>query len=438
MSGDLRRQLGLFDATTINLGTIVASGIFLVPASIALALQATGPIVLVWVVGGFVSLLGALCLAELGAAFPRSGGMFVYLREAYGPVWGFLYGWTAGLVINPASIAAVAVAFATYLGFFVPLGSWGIKGVAIASILALTALNIRGLREGAVTQNVLTVVKVLLVVMLAAGTLLLPGGSTDNFAPWWRAPGTAPLAGFGIAIVAALWAYDGWIEITYVGSEVRDPGRVVPRSIVLAVAAATTLYVLVTIGFTYVLSPAGTAASSLPASDAARVTMGSAGAGFVALAIMISTLGANNGMVFTCARIPFAMARDRLFLPSVGTLHPDYGTPVVSLVHQAAVASALALTGTYDQLFTYVVFASWVFYALAAGAVIRLRYRSPDLDRPYRVWGYPVTPVVFVLAAVYLVGTTVAAAPRDTGIGALLILAGIGPYAYWNRKRQAP
>jgi APA family basic amino acid/polyamine antiporter len=433
VTAQLRRQLGLLDATTINLGTIVASGIFLVPASIALALPGTGAILLVWIVGGGVSLLGALCLAELGAAFPQSGGMFVYLREAYGPVWGYLYGWTAGVVINPASIAAIAVAFATYAGVFLPLSSLGIKALAIASIIVLTVLNARGVREGAVTQNLLTIVKVVLLVVLVGGTLVLPGGSFDNLSPWW--PSGSVLVGFGTGIVAVLWAFDGWIEVTYVGSEVRNPGWVVPRSIILAVLLATALYLLVTIGFTYVLSPDGTAASSLPASDAAQVTLGAGGAGFVAAAIMISTLGANNGIVFTSARIPFAMARDRLFLPSLGRVHPGYGTPVVALMCQAGVASALALSGTYDQLFTYVVFASWIFYALAAAAVIRMRVKAPELARPYRAWGYPVTPLVFIAFSLYLVVATIAAAPRDALVGIVLIATGVGPYLYWNRKR---
>lgn len=434
MSTELRRELGLLDATTINLGTIVASAIFLVPASIAAALPATGAILAVWIVGGVVSLLGALCLAELGAAFPRSGGMFVYLREAYGPVWGYLYGWTAGLVINPASIAAVAVTFATYTAVFIPLSGAGVKALAVGSILGLTLLNTLGLREGAVTQNVLTAVKVLLLVALVAGAFLLPGGGADNFVPLWPAGGTGVAGGFGVAIIAALWAYDGWIEITYVGDEVRDPGRVVPRSIILAVVGATALYVLVTLGFTWVLSPAGTAASSMPAADAARVTMGAAGAGFVAVAVMVSTLGANNGMVFTCARIPFAMARDGMFLRSVGSIHPRFGTPAVSLWHQAVVATLLALSGTYDQLFTYVVFASWLFYTLAAVAVLRLRTTRPDLPRPYRTWGYPVTPIVFIAFALYLVATTVVAAPVETLVGAALIASGLLPYRHWRRR----
>jgi amino acid transporter len=438
VSGELRRELGLLDATTINLGTIVASAIFMVPASIAAALPATGPILLVWVVGAVVSLLGALCLAELGAAYPAAGGLFVYLREAYGPVWGYLYGWATAIVINPASIAAIAVAFATYTAFFVPLSGLGIKGVALLSIAALTALNCVGLRAGATTQNALTILKAVLVLALVAIAFVLPGGTTANLTPLWPPDGHRLVAPLGVAMVAVLWAYDGWIEITYVGSEVKDPGRNVPRSIALATLLAAGLYLLMTTAFLYVLTPARMATSTVPASDAARVILGTAGGGFVAIAIMVSTLGANNGIILTSARIPYAMARTGLFLRSVGTLHPGRRTPVVSLTQQALVAGALALTGTYDQLFTYVVFASWMFYALGAGAVVRLRRTAPHLDRPYRTWGYPYTPLVFIAFALYLVGTTIVSSPRDAAVGVGLVAVGLAPYAYWRRRRVAP
>src|SRR6058998_764879 len=235
---ELKRQLGFLDSTMINVGTIIA------------------PAILVWVAGGAVSLLGALAVAELGAAMPKAGGLYAYLGEAYGPVWGYLYGWTAGVVINPASIAAIAVGFATYVGFFVPLGAAGIKSVAILSILALTVLNCLGVKPGTVTQNVLTLIKIGLVAALIVIGFVLPGGSVANFEPLWpdASPGSL-IAPFGIAMVAVLWAYDGWIEITYVGGEVKDPGRNLPRSVVLSTLIAVALYCLVTASFAYVLSP---------------------------------------------------------------------------------------------------------------------------------------------------------------------------------------
>src|SRR3989441_1494898 len=398
---ELKRQLGLLDSTMINVGTIIASAIFIVPSAIAFQLHASAPTILVWIVGGVVSLLGALSVAELGAAMPQAGGQYVYLSRAYGAVGGLRGGRARGGGTTPASLAAIAVGFATYLGFFVPLGGAGIKVVAVASIVGLTALNCLGVRLGAVTQNVLTLIKMGLVVLLIVVGFVLPGGSVANFAPVWP---DAPLGGllvpFGTAMVAALWAYDGWIEITYVGGEVKDPERNLPRSIVLSTLIAIALYCLVTASFAYVLSPAKMAASSLVASDAAQVTLGRAGAGLVAVAIMVSTLGSNNGIVLTAARVPYAMARDGLLPRRLGGVHPGFLTPVPSLVVQAVISIALTWISTepswkdtYGRLFTYVVLSEFVFYAMSCGAGIRLRGAAAALPRPDRGWGYPLTPI---------------------------------------------
>jgi len=439
---ELKRQLGLLDSTMINVGTIIASAIFIVPSTIASQLHASAPAVLVWVVGGAVSLLGALAVAELGAAMPKAGGLYAYLGEAYGPVWGYLYGWTAGVVINPASIAAIAVGFATYVGFFLPLGAAGIKAVAILSIVALTVLNCLGVKPGTVTQNVLTLIKIGLVAALIIIGFVLPGGSAANFEPLWPAASLGSLiAPFGIAMVAVLWAYDGWIEITYVGGEVKDPGRNLPRSIVLATLIAVALYCLVTASFTYVLSPSRMAASPLVASDAAQVTLGRAGAGLVAVAIMLSTLGSNNGIVLTAARIPYAMARDGLLPRALARVNPRFVTPVTSLVVQGVIAIALTWISiepswkdTYGRLFTYVVLGEFIFYALSAGAVIVLRRRAPEMPRPYRTWGYPVTPLVFVLFSVWLIWNTAREQLLDFAVGMALMLVGL-PWYWWRRGR---
>ena len=439
---ELKRQLGLLDSTMINVGTIIASAIFIVPSTIASQLHASAPAVLVWVVGGAVSLLGALAVAELGAAMPKAGGLYAYLSEAYGPVWGYLYGWTAGVVINPASIAAIAVGFATYVGFFLPLGTAGIKSVAILSIVALTVLNCLGVKPGTVTQNVLTLIKIGLVAALIITGFVLPGGSAANFEPLWPAASLGSLiTPFGIAMVAVLWAYDGWIEITYVGGEVKDPGRNLPRSIVLATLIAVALYCLVTASFSYVLSPSRLAASPLVASDAAQVTLGRAGAGLVAVAIMISTLGSNNGIVLTAARIPYAMARDGLLPRALARVNPRFVTPVTSLVVQGVIAIALTWISiepswkdTYGRLFTYVVLGEFIFYALSAGAVIVLRRRAPEMPRPYRTWGYPVTPLVFVLFSVWLIWNTAREQLLDFAVGMALMLVGL-PWYWWRRGR---
>ena len=439
---ELKRQLGFLDSTMINVGTIIASAIFIVPSTIASQLHASAPAILVWVVGGAVSLLGALAVAELGAAMPKAGGLYAYLGEAYGPVWGYLYGWTAGVVINPASIAAIAVGFATYVGFFLPLGAAGIKAVAILSIVALTVLNCLGVKPGTVTQNVLTLIKIGLVAALIVIGFVLPGGSAANFEPLWPAASLGSLiTPFGIAMVAVLWAYDGWIEITYVGGEVKDPGRNLPRSIVLATLIAVALYCLVTASFSYVLSPSRLAASPLVASDAAQVTLGRAGAGLVAVAIMLSTLGSNNGIVLTAARIPYAMARDGLLPRALARVNPRFVTPVTSLVVQGVIAIALTWISiepswkdTYGRLFTYVVLGEFIFYALSAGAVIVLRRRAPEMPRPYRTWGYPVTPLVFVLFSMWLIWNTAREQLLDFAVGMALMLVGL-PWYWWRRGR---
>jgi len=392
--------------------------------------------ILVWVVGGVVSLLGALSVAELGAAYPEAGGQYAYLREAYGPLWGFLYGWANFAVINPASIAAIAVGFASYLGFFVPLSPLAIQAIAVLSIAGLTGLNCLGVRLGATTQNVLTLLKMGALAALVVTAFVLPGGSAVNFQPLWP-PGSAGgwIGSFGVAMVGVLWAYDGWIETTYVGSEIKDPGKNLPRSIILSTVIVIAFYVLASVAYSYVLSPARMAGSTLVASDAAQITLGVVGAGFVAVAILVSTLGANNGIILTAARIPYAMARGGLFFRSQGNVHPRFATPVVALLVQGAISSGLALSGTYSQLATYVVFASFVFYALSCGAVLRLRRTAPQVARPYRTWGYPITPLVFIAFALWLVLNTIRESPQESAVGAGLILFGLPGYWYWRRAR---
>ena len=433
---DLKRELGLFDATMINAGTTIASAIFIVPAAVAAAVHGTALMTVVWIVGGIVSLLGALSVAELAAMYPEAGGQYAYLREAYGTVWAFLYGWATFAVINTASIAAIAVGFARYIGFFIPLSELAIRVVAIASIAALTWLNCRGVRLGATTQNIFTSLKIAALVAIIGTSFVLPGGGSSHFQPLWPARAEGSLIGpFGVAMIAVLWAYDGWIESTYVGSEIIDPGKNLPRSIIYSTLMVMALYVLASVAFTYVLSPAVEAKSTLVASDAAKVTMGAFGAALVAAAILISTLGANNGLILTAARIPYAMARGGLFFRSQAYVHPRFGTPTVALVTQGIVGAALTAFGTYDLLFTCVVFAEFLFFALSAGAVIKLRRTAPLVARPYRTWGYPVTPIIFIAFAIWLVYNTIVETPKYSAIGAGLILLGLPGYYYWRRPR---
>src|SRR5438552_755081 len=330
---DLKRELGLFDAVMINAGTMIASAIFIVPATVAAAVQGTAVMTLVWVIGGIVSLLGALSVAELAAAYPEAGGQYAYLREAYGTVWAFLYGWSNFSVINTASITAIAVGFAKYIGFFTPVSESGIRAIAILSIIGLTVLNCRGVRLGATTQNVLTTLKIGALIALIVTSFVIPGGSVSHFQPLWPSEpvgGGHWIGAFGVAMVAVLWAYDGWIETTYVGSEIVNPGRNLPRSIILSTVMVMVLFVLTSVAFAYVLGASSMAVSALVASDAAKVTMGSLGATLVVAAILISTLGANNGIILTAARIPYDMARQALIFRAQCLVHPPYVTPFVA------------------------------------------------------------------------------------------------------------
>ncbi|MDZ7290349.1 MAG: amino acid permease [candidate division KSB1 bacterium] len=429
----LRRELTLLDSIMINVGTIIGSAIFIVPATVALHVQSSTLAVMAWVAGGIVSLLGALSVAELGAAMPHAGGQYVYLREAYGPMWGFLYGWTAFAVISSASIAAIAIGFAQYLGYFVQLNVFGIKAIAILSIIFLTTINCFGLKFGAWTQNTFTFAKIAALVALFTLGFILPAGSSKNFLPLLPAQSWLSLLGpFGLAMVEVLWAYDGWIEITYVAGEVKNPQRHLAAAIIFSTAIVIAIYILINFAYIHVLSVPRMAHSQLVASEAATTMMGKSGAVLITLAILISMFGANNGIIFTSARIPYAMAKERLFFHALSHVHVKWRTPVTALVIQGMWACLLALTGTYRQLITYVIFASWIFYAMSCGAVILLRRKAPYLTRPYKTWGYPFTPLVFIFVALWLVINTIIHDPRDAAIGAGLIVLGLPAYFYWK------
>ncbi len=432
---ELPRRLSLLDATMINVGSMIGSGIFIVPATIALHLQSSLMIILVWIIGGVVSLCGSLSVAELGASMPYAGGQYVYLKEAYSPLWGFLYGWAAFLVINTASIAAVAVTFATYLGYFFPLSIAGIKIIAISSVLLLTAINCFGIKVGATVQNGLTLLKIAALFALAVLSFTLSGGSTSNFQPVLPIiPFTTLTGPFIIALIAVLWTYDGWIEITYVAGEVRNPQKALPRALGIGTLIVIGTYILIAASVMYVLPIHEAAQSQAVLADSARKIMGTGGAIFVSIAVIISTFGTNNGFIFTCPWIYYAMAKEGLFFKWLAVIHPKYETPVVSLLVQAALASILIMSGTYDALITYVVFASFIFYGMSAGAVIILRRRKPDGYRPYKTWGYPFTTIIFILFALYLVIDSVNGNPHDTIVGAIIIMIGVPAYYIWKKS----
>ena len=432
---NLKRVLSLTDAIMINVGGILGSGIFMVPATVALYTLSSSLFFLVWIIGGIVSLFGALSVAELGAAMPKAGGQYVFLNKAYGPLWGFLYGWTAVAVINTASIAAVAMAFSEYLGFFFVLSRFEIKVIAILSIVILTIINIIDVKSGARFQNLFTYTKISAISIVILLGLTLNGGSLNNFYPMIIDKSFLSLVGpLGLAMVAVLWTFDGWIFVTYVAGEVKDPGRNIPLSIILCMVIVLSIYLALNYVLVYVLGFDKMIGSELVMSDAASVFLGGKGAAIITVIILISLIGANNGFVLTSARINYAMSKDGLFFKQASTIHSKFKSPANALLMQCAWSSILTLTGTFNQLITYIIFASWIFYAMSAGAVIILRNKLPDLKRPYKTPLYPWIPITFIFFAVFLTINTILEAPRDAAIGSVLILTGLPFYKYWKNN----
>jgi len=390
---------------------------------------------MVWVAGGIVSLFGALSVAELGAAMPRAGGQYVYLSEAYGPVWGYLYGWSAVAVINTASIAAVGVAFSEYLRFFFPITDISIKGIAVATIVLLTIINILDVKSGARFQNVFTISKLGAIFGIIILGLVMEGGSNQNLIPFFSNQSFTELVGpLGLAMVSVLWTFDGWIFITYVAGEVKNPGRNIPLSLIFCMLIVVSIYLLLNYVLIYTLGFTGMNGSDLVVSDAASVFLGNKGAAIVTLIILISLIGANNGFVLTSARINYAMAKDKLFFHQASQIHPRFKSPANALIIQCVWACLLTFTGTFNQLITYIIFASWIFYGMSAGAVIILRNKKPDMERPYKTPVYPWIPIIFILFAIFLTINTIMEAPRDAAIGAGIILAGLPMYYYWKKN----
>jgi len=434
---ELRRALGPIDATMVNVGVMIGSAVFLTASEVARAFPHPAMQLGAWVVAGLFSLAGALTIAELGAGFPEAGGLYVYLWHGFGPFWGFLYGWSLFAVIQTASIAAVAVGFASYFGHFVPLSPDGARLLAAFAIAGLTAINVLGVREGVITQNVVTFAKMALVLGFVVFAFTLRAGSWEHLtAPVaMRSPG---LSALGLGLVGPLFAFDGWITLSYMGGEVKSPARNLPLAALASVAVVGALYLALNAAYLVVLGSPGVAGSSLVAADTARALLGPRGADLTAGMVALAMLGGLNGNILGGARVLYAMALAGLFWRPAAQVHPRFRTPALALVAQAVVSVAFVFTGRFEQLLTSVLFASWLFYALGALAVFALR-RDPSIERPYRVPGYPWVPGVFVGFAALLLLSTIAADPRDSLLGAGLLLTGVPAYLLFSRiARQAP
>jgi len=426
----LPRNLGLWSAAAVLIGTTIGSGIFKVPSVVAKDLGAAGPMLLVWALGGLVTLTGALSIAEMAAAFPRSGGIFAYILESEGRFWAFLYGWSELTVIRASAIGGISTIFAQYLGHFIPLSGQGERYVAAVTIILISFLNYVGISYASVLMNITTVVKYGALVGLAlfaftAGTPAAPS-----------APSAIVVGGSAIltALVPVMYTYDGWSNLSFIGGEVKDPGRNLPRALIVGTGAIVVIYLLVNAAYLHVLSvPAIAGAERVAAAAAERIPMfGSAGAAIIAGMVMVSCFGSVNGSMMTGPRVFFAMSDRGLLFPVVARVSPRFRTPSVAIWLAAALAVTYVLQNSFAQLADRFVLGTWPFYALAVAGVFILRRKRPDLPRPYRTFGYPLTPALFLAASVGMMVNAIVTNPRDNGVTFGIILAGVPVYWGWR------
>ncbi len=446
-SPELSRDLGASHATAVVVGTIIGSGIFLVPSEMAQAVGSAKMVFLVWVVGGLLSFFGALTYAELGAMKPQAGGEYVYIRDAYGPLPAFLYAWTWFVIAKPASIASIASGFVLVLGTFSKLAflntmivtkpfaiTYG-QLLAIAAALFISILNYLGVKKAGEFQAFFTMLKIAIVLGIVIAGFSYTGGSWTHLSKHVTTA-QGGLSGFMAALVAALWAYDGWNDLNMVAGEVRRPERNIPIALIAGVATVVGLYMLMNAAVQYVLPVDAIAQTARPASDTMRAVLGSAGAGIVSAAMALSMLVTMNGTVMSGARVPYAVARDGYFFRTLAHVHPRFHTPSTSIIVQAVLACALLLVGgSFKQLFSLAIFSEWLFYMIAGSTVFVLRHRDPEAPRPYKVWGYPLVPILFVAASGLLLYSTFTDNLRNSAAGVLVIAAGIPVFYGFSRRR---
>jgi basic amino acid/polyamine antiporter, APA family len=455
---ELVRGLGPWASAAIVIGTMVGTGIFLKPSEMAREGRFVSIVFAAWIAGALLSIFGALAYAELGAAIPEAGGEYAYLRRGLGPMWGYLFGWMHSIVGRPSSAASIAAGMMQFLSFFLPavatplftvhiaipgLASWihpyifvftWAQPLAVFWLLLMTGINYLGVRLGGGVQVFLTSIKILSVILIIGVAFLLPGtGAHPPDALWPGSASTGLLTAFLAALAAALWAYDGWEDLNLVGSEVKDPQRNFPRALVGGVSFVALIYILFSAACLKVLPFESVAHSQHVASDVVERVIGHGAAFWITLAMVISALGSMNSSILSGARVPYAMARDGIFFKIADGIHPKYRTPGRALIFQGVLASIMALSGTFEELTNLFIFAGWIFYGLAVVSLFRLRKLEPDLHRPYRCWGYPWVPGLFVLGALVLTVNLWLVRPGRSTIGLLLILAGLPFYWYWQR-----
>lgn len=416
---------------------MIGGGIFLVPNLVARSVPSVPMMMGVWVLAGAISFIGALACAELGAAFPATGGQYVFLREAYGPFAAFLCGWSLFTVARSAQVAWMSVVFSLYVSYFEPLGPWSSKLLSLAALAFFTAVNYRGVKLGAILQNTFTLAKVAGMLMVIGAALLLGGRAGQHSGtalPGASVPGIS-LSSFGVALIATLLCYDGWVQLSFVAGEIRNPKRNVVRALVVGTLAVSAIYLLANVAYTHVLSIPEIAASEHVGADATARVLGAAGGGVVSVIILVSILGTLNGCFLTTPRVYFAQARDGLFFRRFGDIHSKYGTPGFAIVAQCVWSAVLVVSGSYESLIDYALFGIWVFYGLMILGVMILRRTRPDVPRPYRMWGYPVTPILFLAVTLWFLGNMLVTRPLPAFAGLGLMLTGVPAYLIWRRVK---
>jgi len=432
---ELGRVLRLHDLVLLIIGTVIGSGIFLVPGLILKSVANSLSVALcVWIAGGILSLLGALTYGELSAMHPQAGGLYVYIRDGFGPFPAFLFGWTLFFVVSTGSVATLAVAFGNYLGEFFPLAPWTLKLVSLLMIGIIATVNVLGTRRSANLQNVTPIIKVLAIVAIA-GVLLWFGnrGHFHSMSAESTIPFSSRLSGIGIAIVSVLWAYEGWQYATFAAGEVVNPQRDFPIAFLVGIFVLTGIYVFANLGYVAALGPVGVGNSNLVASTAMAVVVSPAAAKAITLVILISIFSAANSIALTAPRVYYAMANDGVFFRRLAEVHPRFGTPAFAVGATAFWAAVLAASGTFEQLLTYVVFVGWMFYALAAASIFVYRKRETGDSARYRVPGYPWTPLVFIATVAAFVMNTIVAQPVRAAVGIGVVLTGAPAYLIWRR-----
>ena len=436
----LNRTLTLRDLILIVIGTVIGSGIFLVPGAV---LRQTGGSVgvalLVWLAAGVLSLLGALTYGEMGAAKPDAGGLYVYLRDALGPLPAFLYGWTMFFVMATGSCATLAVAFTNYLGQFVALPPIAGKAVSVLMIFVVMVINVRGTRQGANVQGVATAIKVAAILVMSVLLIAVGHGFAATPTLWPAQWNGSLFAGVGLAMIGVLWAYEGWQYVTFSAGETKDPQRIFPLGIGVGTALLIGIYVIANVGYVAALGADGAMKSERIAAESMAALFGPAAGKVIAAIILVSMFSAANGLTLTAPRLFYSMSRDGVFFAKLAEVHPRFNTPAIAIVTSSVWAMVLAASGTFEQLLTYVVFVGWIFYALGALAIFAYRRREPELYRPFRTPGYPVTPILFVLSAAAIVINTVVTQPRNVIFAIGLMVLGIPAYYMWrSRLAKAP